>query len=244
MLRRCRLLVGLFGLCALPSIGQTDRPIRLLSPAAGERLEAGELAWIEWSAEPRDLASPETEWEAFLSIDGGRTYPIRLTPHLDLALRGFAFEVPNVPSRDARLLLRFGDERTERIFEAPTRFEIGASGPNRWVAELWEEPLAGTPEPGEPARRGDRGVVVWLEGDREGRDLHSRIRVPLRTGLREARAGGGRFLFAAGPEGGPPRLAPPAIATTKRPTPQGTALPADDLRSPLPLRLLIHRFNE
>ncbi|HXU29856.1 MAG TPA: hypothetical protein VN851_04690 [Thermoanaerobaculia bacterium] len=244
MFRRPWLLAGLLGLCALPSIAQAGSSVRLLSPVAGEKLEAGELAWIEWSDEPGHAASPETEWEAFLSLDGGRTYPIRLTPHLDLALRGFAFEVPNVPSRNARLLLRFGDEGTERIFEAPARFEIGASGTNRWVTELWEEPLARTLEAGEPARRGDRGVVVWLEGDREGRGLHPRVRVPLRSGLREARAGGGHFLFAVGPESAPPRLAPPVIAAIDRPIHQGAALPVDDPRAPLPLRLRIHRFNE
>src|SRR6185295_12741414 len=61
--------------------------------------------------------------------------------------------------------------------------------------------------------------VVWLEGDREGRGLHPRVRVPLRSGLREARAGGGHFLFAVGPESAPPRLAPPVIAAIDRPIP-------------------------
>lgn len=237
-------LFGLLGLCALPLTAQPHRPVRLLSPAEGDRLEAGELARIEWSAEPGQLPPGATEWEAFLSIDGGRTYPIRLTPHLDLDFTGFTFEVPSLPTRDARLLLRIGDERIEHPYETQTRFEIDTGVTNRRTSELWEVPLARTLEPGEPARPGDRGVVVWLEGDRKGRGLRPRVRIPVRSGLREARAGSGRFLFTAGPEGGPPRLAPPAIARTDRPAPEGTALPADDLRAPLPLRLRIHRFNE
>lgn len=202
------------------------------------------LARIEWSAEPGHLPPGATEWEAFLSIDGGRTYPIRLTPHLDLALSSFSFEVPNLPTRDARLLLRVGDERIEHSYETSTRFAIGASDKARWWVGTWEEPLDLTLESGEAARPGDRGVVVWLEGDRKGRGLRPKVRVPVRSGLREARAGNGRFLFAAGPESGPPRLAPPATVTIDRPNPPEAALLADDLRAPLPLRLRIHRFNE
>jgi hypothetical protein len=41
------------------------------------------------------------EWEAFLSLDGGRTYPVRITPHLDLSIRRrFHFQVPAFPTRD------------------------------------------------------------------------------------------------------------------------------------------------
>lgn len=244
MLPRFWLLVGLLGLCALPSAGQAARSVRLVSPVEGETLEAGELARIEWSAEPGHLPPAATEWEAFLSLDGGRTYPIRLTPHLDLALRGFSFEVPNVPARDARLLLRIGDERSERSYETPTRFAIGASARKRWLVGPWEAPLSRTLEPGEPARHGDRGVVAWLEGDRKGRGLRPRVRVPERAAFTEARAGNGRFLLSVGPESEPPRLAPPETATIERPTHEGTALPSDDPRAPLPLRLRIHRFNE
>lgn len=244
MLRLPCLIVGLFGHCLVPSAAQADPPIRLLSPIAGDRLTAGERARIEWSAEPGSLAPPTTEWEAFLSIDGGRTYPIRLTPHLDVALRGFSFEVPNVPSRDARLLLRFGDERTERIFETPARFEIGTAAAGRWAIEQIEESLARTLEPGEPARQGDDGVVLWMEGDREGRGLHPRIRIPRHAALTGIQPGPKPFLLALGPESGRLRIAPPTFTATDRPLHLGTIPPVEDLRAPLPLRLRIHRFNE
>lgn len=244
MLPRTWIFAGLFGSCALVSAAQAQQPVRLASPVEGERLEAGERAWVEWTVEPGYLSSTVTEWEAFLSIDGGRTYPIRLTPHLDIALSGFSFEVPNVPSTKARLLLRFGNEKTERAFAVPTRFEIVANRSNRWVSELWGEPLARTLERGEPARQGDRGVVLWLEGDRRGGSLHSKVRVPVRSRFREVRVSRGPLLFAAGPESGPPRIAPPATATIDRPSPAAEAPFDDDLRAPLPLRLRIHRFNE
>ena len=38
------------------------------------------------------------EWEAFLSFDGGATYPVRITPHLDLELRRVRWQVPAIPT--------------------------------------------------------------------------------------------------------------------------------------------------
>ena len=97
-------------------------------PAADTALVAGGDAEIAW--EP--LASFATlgkveEWEAFLSLDGGATYPFRLTPHLDQDLRRFRWRVPAAPSADARLLFRFGDERREVAVVLPQRFAIAAS---------------------------------------------------------------------------------------------------------------------
>ncbi len=236
-------LAGLFGLWALPASALAEPSLRLISPTEGQRLAPGASARIEW--EDRGLLDRhETEWEAFLSLDGGRTYPIRLTPHLDLALSGFSFEVPDLPSRDARLLLRFGNEQVERTFEAPVRFEIGASRDSTWMASLLTPEFAQTFESGEPARHGDRGVVLWMEGDREGRGLRARARIPLRRGFSEARPATGRFLFAAGPESARVRLGPPSATAIDRPVVLSMPLPADNLLVPVPLRLRIHRFNE
>lgn len=236
-------LAGLIGLLALPAGALAEPSLRLISPTEGQRLAPGAFARIEWEDHGL-LDGYETEWEAFLSLDGGQTYPIRLTPHLDLALSGFSFEVPNLPSRDARLLLRFGDERVERSIETPVRFEIGAGGNSTWVADLLTGPFAQTFESGESARRGDRGVVLWLEGDREGRGLRSRARIPSRRALTEARLGAGRLLFASGPESARVRLVPPSATAIDRPIAVPAAPLADDLWVPVSLRLRIHRFNE
>jgi hypothetical protein len=139
----------------------------LTAPRAGAELTAGSLATVGWEEPPPDAE----EWEAFLSLDGGRTYPMRITPHLDLSIRSFAFKVPAFPTRDARILLRFGDERREVEVEAPQRFAILPGLPGLSERGSWLASLKAAPSRGEPARPGDPGVVVWIEGARDGSGL-------------------------------------------------------------------------
>jgi len=144
-------------------------PVRLLAPAGGTVLQAGALAELAWEPltlfDRRDKRRNQIdEWEAFLSLDGGAHYTVRVTPHLDLGLRRILWQVPPAPSADARLLLRFGDERLETVFELPQRFII--AGPA--AARLDLVPSAVSLARGEPARPGQDGVVAWVEGDRHG----------------------------------------------------------------------------
>ncbi|MGH9362636.1 MAG: hypothetical protein ACRD2T_12040 [Thermoanaerobaculia bacterium] len=135
----------------------------VVAPVSGAKLVAGETAWIEWLPAP-ELArfAKAEEWEAFISFDGGESFPVRLTPHLDLGHRRVAFRVPPVISPDCRLLLRFGDEREEREQPVPGHFEIVPASAPRFVAR--RRVLAR----GEAARPGDPGVVLWAEGARDG----------------------------------------------------------------------------
>jgi hypothetical protein len=137
---------------------------RLVAPEAGAELRAGTLAVVAWEDPPPKAE----EWEAFLSLDGGRTYPLRITPHLDLGIRRFAFAVPPFPTREARVLLRFGDERREVGFETPHRFAIALS------ETYWPPGLDIALSPGERPRPRDSGVVVWVEGARDGSGLRQR----------------------------------------------------------------------
>jgi hypothetical protein len=139
----------------------------LTAPRAGDELKAGSLATVGWEEPPPDAE----EWEAFLSLDGGRSYPVRITPHLNLSIRSFAFKVPAFPTRDARILLRFGDERREIEVEAPQRFAILPGLPGLSEGGSWLASLKAAPSRGEPARPGDPGVVVWVEGARDGSGL-------------------------------------------------------------------------
>src|SRR5258706_12093071 len=91
--------------------------IRLVAPAAGTVLRGGETAAISWEAD--SLPAGAEEWEAFLSIDGGRHYAIRITPHLDIDLHRASWTVPNITANDVRVLLRVGDERRESSIEVP-----------------------------------------------------------------------------------------------------------------------------
>lgn len=141
----------------------------LHEPANGEVLRGGARATVAWSAP--QLPTFVEEWEAFLSVDGGEYYGYRITPHLDSRRREFTFEVPNVDAPNARILIRAGNEHREIELEISHAFVIERD-PARALAappvEIIEE------ERGEAAREGDRGVIEWIDGDRDGRHLVER----------------------------------------------------------------------
>jgi hypothetical protein len=164
-----------FGLTAPAAAAPpAEPPVRLLAPADGTVLAAGSLATLDWTPSP-ELANRAQEgkaweeWEAFLSLDGGATYPVRITPHLDRELRRVTFRVPSFPTRDGRLLLRMGDERRELAFELPERFSIKiAPGTSEALAANTPTLARAVPHRGEPARPGEPGVLAWVEGSRHG----------------------------------------------------------------------------
>ncbi|HYK03135.1 MAG TPA: hypothetical protein VE974_15350 [Thermoanaerobaculia bacterium] len=135
--------------------------LRLVSPANGETLRGGSLAELRWSAE--GLPAVAEEWEAFLSVDGGRYYGFRVTPHLDIERRSFTFTVPNFETANARILIRAGDEEHETEFDSETTFSI-VRDPNAAA----EPPKLNDLEGGEAAREGDPAVIAWTEGERDG----------------------------------------------------------------------------
>ncbi|MEO6325194.1 MAG: hypothetical protein ABIT01_03280 [Thermoanaerobaculia bacterium] len=73
------------------------------------------------------VASAVTESELLLSLDGGLTFPIRLTRDLDIDTSRVRFRVPNLPTDRARLALRVGfRDRGEEIIETiGPEFSIG-----------------------------------------------------------------------------------------------------------------------
>lgn len=152
------------GISLLPA---ATAPVELIEPADGAVLEAGSEATITWRAR-RDLeAEGIEEWEAFLSFDDGRQWPVRITPHLDIARSSFRFRVPLLASDRVRIMLRFGDERREVGFVLPhTLRSVAAESP---------PPVMALPvlafERGEPARHGEPGVSSWVDGDRDGGGL-------------------------------------------------------------------------
>jgi hypothetical protein len=140
-------------------------PVRLLAPAREEALVGGTQATLAWEPlAPLDHLGPVEEWEAFLSLDGGRHYTLRITPHLGRALHRVLWTVPDAPSADVRILLRFGDERRERTWTMIQRFRIVAA-PAGSGESL---PEAHALEPGEAPLPGEPGVVSWVEGTRQG----------------------------------------------------------------------------
>jgi hypothetical protein len=145
--------------------------VDVVSPAPGARLAAGGTVWIEWHSGAPLAEQGFQEWEAFLSLDGGRYFGIRLTPHLDIGVRRFPVALPGVASGDVRFLLKLGDERIEWEVAVPGRFELEPDPlPVRW-------PALGGGE-GEAARPGEPGVALWLDGSRSGTDLRVRRAAP------------------------------------------------------------------
>ncbi len=72
----------------------------------GESLVPGTTRVIEWSVAP--ALGEGAEQELLLSLDGGATFSLRVTPERSTAHRETTFRVPNLPTPHACLGLRIG----------------------------------------------------------------------------------------------------------------------------------------
>src|SRR5215471_18068604 len=92
MRRMALLSLLLIAAAATAGAAQEKLAVRLLAPAAHAEVDPGSTVLLAWESAgtPADVE----EWEAFLSVDGGRTYPIRITPHLDASIHAFPWNVP------------------------------------------------------------------------------------------------------------------------------------------------------
>jgi hypothetical protein len=145
--------------CAMPLSAEA---LRVNAPRADAALRGGSFTTLQWTADA--LPPHAEEWEAFLSIDGGRYYAFRITPHLDIDRKHFDFLVPNVDTNDARILIRTGDEKRESLFELTQRFTIVRDA----HAEVQVPRALANGGCAEAARDGDPVVVAWADGDRAG----------------------------------------------------------------------------
>ncbi len=239
-MRRLSLLPLLALLTAAVPAAGADLPVRLVSPAAGAEVTAGSRVTVEWEA--GELPSEIVEWEAFLSADGGRTWPVRITPHLDISIRRFTVRIPDVPTPRARLLLRFGDERREVEVEAPGLFSI-VPAPGPAALSLLKGGVALTR--GERARPRNPGVVVWVEGNRDGSRLREMVAHAALPSVRAVEPAAGFWMPLLGPGSARTSLPPPATADVQ-PPPERRDLPAADpaILPTADVRTLIHRYNE
>jgi hypothetical protein len=234
------------------AIHQGPLPVALEAPAHGAVLTAGSTAHLAWAPTPgtKPLSGFE-EWEVFLSLDGGASYPIRITPHLDADLRQVLWEVPDLPTRDARLLLRVGDERRETAFELPQRFVIegAATDANDATIASTAATFQVSFHRGEPALPGHPGVVSWVEGSRRGAAARQVIAVETlglsqSVAAQEARHGQAFAIVAGG------SIAPPALAAASKPERPSSSnrrravSRATAGRPPSDLLLLLRRRNE
>lgn len=134
---------ALVGVVALLAAMATAAPAhgfggRILSPSDGQAIGAGETLAIRWSA----LAADVDEMELLLSVDGGRSYPLRLTRQLDPRTGSFDWIVPNLPTDRARLRVRYGRQGAENDAEPGGVFRIvgaplHAAGVRYHAGEWW-----------------------------------------------------------------------------------------------------------
>ena len=136
---------------------------RLVSPAPAGIVHPGERVEIAVAGAPADT----DEWEAFLSLDGGRSFALRATPHLPAGERSFAWTVPALPPGPIRVKVRFGAGGVEREYVLAETFSV-APGAGALVAPDLRG-IGASPAPGED------GTVAWVER----RDGRARLVVPV-----------------------------------------------------------------
>ena len=86
--------------------------VTLISPTAGQVLYPGQKVRVEWQTSiPNPIHWPSCEeMELWLSLDGGYTYAVQITPSMDPRTAFFYWIVPNTPTNSALLDIRFGCE--------------------------------------------------------------------------------------------------------------------------------------
>jgi hypothetical protein len=137
--------------------------VHLVEPAEHVEVLAGSTVPIVWEA--GNVPAGIEEWEAFVSIDGGKTYPVRITPHLDAGIHRFNWIVPSLPGADLSILLRFGDEREEVEFPFARRVRISGTIAGETLRSTRFVQRAAEDDHG-------RLLTEWVEGSREGSGLH------------------------------------------------------------------------
>jgi hypothetical protein len=89
-------------------------------------LRAGSEHVVSWAPVSAESGGIE-EMELILSLDGGATYPLRVTRKLSKTAREFTWRIPNIPTGHAHLALRTGSlARGEAVVLVSAEFSIEA----------------------------------------------------------------------------------------------------------------------
>ncbi len=87
--------------------GSDKYSAQLLSPVRGQVLYPGQKIMVEWKHTLPNIPLSGCESEAWLSLDGGITFPVWIA-WLDPRNTSFLWTVPNTPTSAAVLDIRFG----------------------------------------------------------------------------------------------------------------------------------------
>ena len=82
----------------------------LISPRVGQVLYPGQKVRVEWKSVLPNIELGACEMEVWLSLDGGRTFTMWISPWMDPKAQYFYWTVPNTPTNAAVLDIRFGCE--------------------------------------------------------------------------------------------------------------------------------------
>ena len=84
---------------------------RLISPTIGQVLHPGQQIRVEWKTVLPSIYMGACETEVWLSVDGGRTFTMWISPWLGPKATYFDWTVPNMPTNAAVMEVRFGCEQ-------------------------------------------------------------------------------------------------------------------------------------
>jgi hypothetical protein len=83
---------------------------QLISPTAGQVLYPGQRIKVAWRVQLPHVDLGACETEVFLSLDGGQTFSMMISPAMDPKAQYFYWIVPNIPTNQAVMEVRFGCE--------------------------------------------------------------------------------------------------------------------------------------
>jgi hypothetical protein len=83
---------------------------KLITPAAGQVVYPGQKVRVQWMTHLPNINLGACEMEVWLSLDGGRTFQMIISPWMGPKAQYFDWTVPNTPTNAAVLDVRFGCE--------------------------------------------------------------------------------------------------------------------------------------
>jgi hypothetical protein len=94
-----------------PTTNATGYSAVLISPRAGQVLHPGQRVKVQWRSQLPDVPNlGACESEVWLSVDGGATYPTNVSYSMDPRAQYVYWTVPNLPTNQAVMDIRFGCE--------------------------------------------------------------------------------------------------------------------------------------